>query len=146
MKVADGNLSVWANASDDMSHWTISKCRSRVTARWLVTLFLFGWFGLILQPCSAAAASACLNCPSHQTQDLCGSLPGNPCVTGNGVAAKPWAGSGGCDTALAPPALLALVPVSLGEPIADHVHSKSPPILAGGDGPPLNIRFCTYSK
>ena len=127
-----------------MSHWTISRCRSRATARRLLTLFMFGWLGLVVQPCSAAAASACLNCPSQQGQDHCVSHLSNPCVSADGAATQPWPHVAGGDVPQTP--LIGCLPVSLSVPAARHVRLDRAAISPGGDGPSLKIRFCSYNK
>ena len=127
-----------------MSDWTISRFRHQRAARRLLTILLLGWLGLALQPCSAASASPCVNCPAHQLQSPCSAVADEACSTADAVAAKPWPVSG--DQAVSPAPLLTIMPLSLREPPVRHLAGAGPPGLPTGSGPSLNIRFCSLSN
>ena len=129
-----------------MQHATINRLRSRPAARRLALLFLFGWFNLVLQPCSAATAGPCLNCPRQDNQSLCATQPDQACAVSSGVTVSGAVEDSGKvpGSNVAHPALFnlaLLLPETV--PNASRHCAANPPFLSDSDPPP-RIRFCRF--
>ena len=125
-----------------MTHWTLSPFRTRKNSRRLIVLFLFGWSNLVLQPCSAAMAAPCLNCPGADHRDTCATQVDNGCsVSDAGIGAKAPDAPG---KAAASTVLIALTPLPLHAATIRQQQLRIQQLIPPADDPPARIRYCSY--
>ena len=125
-----------------MTHWTLSPLRTRKNTRRLVILFLFGWFNLVLQPCSAATGAPCLNCPTTTQQDHCASQADNACtVSDGGIATRSQDLPGNAAPALV---LITVTAMPLHAASIRQQQFRIQQLIPPADDPPPRVRFCSY--